>query len=150
MAKDEVTYSEAVRAAAAEAAAALGTSSEGIRKRAIRARRQPGNDGTAPVLLDVDAEKDQASPCKRPNVQPADTRTITTLEACIADLRSLLAKAEERAAEERSRCDRLLAETLVANTRAAHLEGELTALRSRPAPWWRRWAAGELRESGRR
>jgi hypothetical protein len=50
-----------------------------------------------------------------------------------------LAKAEERAAEERSRCDRLLAETLVANARAAHLEGELTALRSRPAPWWRRW-----------
>jgi hypothetical protein len=50
-----------------------------------------------------------------------------------------LAKAEERAAEERSRCDRLLAETLVANARAARLEGELTALRSRPAPWWQRW-----------
>jgi hypothetical protein len=27
-----------------------------------------------------------------------------TLEACIADLRSLLAKAEERAGQERSRC----------------------------------------------
>jgi hypothetical protein len=72
-------------------------------------------------------------------VRPADTRTITTLEACIADLRSLLAKAEERAADERSRCDRLIAETLVAIAQAAHLEGELTALRSRPAPWWRRW-----------
>jgi hypothetical protein len=34
---------------------------------------------------------------------------------------------------------RLLAETLVANARAARLERELTALRSRPAPWWRRW-----------
>jgi hypothetical protein len=78
-------------------------------------------------------------PRKRPDVQLADAQTITTLEACVADLRSLLAKAEERAAEERSRCDRLLAETLVANARAAHLEGELTALRSRPAPWWRRW-----------
>ena len=136
MAKDGLVYSEAVRAAAAEAAAALGPSSEAIRKRAIRARRQSGNDGTAP---DVDADKDQAAPRKRPDVQPADTRTITALEACIADLRSLLAKAEGRATEERSRCDRLIAETLVANTRAAHLEGELTALRSRPAPWWRRW-----------
>jgi hypothetical protein len=27
---------------------------------------------------------------------------------------------------------------LVANARAAHLEGELKALRSRPVPWWRR------------
>jgi hypothetical protein len=87
----------------------------------------------------VDAEKDKAAPRKRPDVQPADARTITTLEASIADLRSLLAKAEERAADERSRCDRLIAETLAANARAAHLEGELTALRSRPAPWWRRW-----------
>jgi hypothetical protein len=139
MAKDGLIYSEAVRAAAAEAAAALRTSSEAIRKRAIPARRQPGNDGTVPVLLDVDAEKDRAAPRKRQTVQPSDTRTITTLEACIADLQSLLAKAEERAAEERSRCDRLIAETWVANARAAHLEGELTALRSRPAPWWWRW-----------
>jgi hypothetical protein len=45
MAKDGLIYSEAVRAAAAEAAAALGTSSEAIRKRAIRVRRRPGNDG---------------------------------------------------------------------------------------------------------
>jgi hypothetical protein len=50
-----------------------------------------------------------------------------------------LAKAEERAAEERSHCDRLLAEAFVANARAERLEGELTASRSRPAPWWRRW-----------
>ena len=136
MAKDELTYSEAVRAAAAEAAAALGTNPEALRQRAIGAREQPGNDGKPRVLLD---QKDKAAPRERPDVQPADARTITTLEACVADLRSLLAKAEERAAEERSRCDRLLAETLVANARAAHLEGELTALRSRPAPWWRRW-----------
>jgi hypothetical protein len=87
----------------------------------------------------VDTQKDKAAPHKRRDVQPSDARTITTLEACIADLRSLLAKAEERAAEERSRCDRLLAETLIANNHAARLEGELTALRSRPAPWWRRW-----------
>jgi hypothetical protein len=28
---------------------------------------------------------------------------------------------------------------LEANARAARLEGELAALRSRHAPWWRRW-----------
>jgi hypothetical protein len=60
----------------------------------IRARRQPVNDGKADVLLELDAEKDKAAPRKRPDVQPADARTITTLEACIIDLRSLLAKAE--------------------------------------------------------
>src|SRR5580704_5939005 len=135
MAKDEPIYSEAVRAAAAEAAAALGTNPEAVRQRAIGARRRPGNNGKARVPLDVDAQKDKAAPRKPPDVQPADA----TLESCIADLRSLLAKAEERAAEERSRCDRLLAETLVANARAARFEGELTALRSRPAPWWQRW-----------
>jgi hypothetical protein len=65
MAKDEVTYSEAVRAAAAEAAAALGTNGDAVRQ---RPRRQPGNDGKARVLLDVDAQKDKAAPRKRPDV----------------------------------------------------------------------------------
>jgi hypothetical protein len=37
MAKDGLTYSEAVRAAAAEAAAALGTSPEAVEQRAARA-----------------------------------------------------------------------------------------------------------------
>jgi hypothetical protein len=142
MAKDEPTYSEAVRAAAAEAAAALGTNPEAVRQRATGGRPRAGNDGKARVLLDVDTQKDKAAPHKRRDVQPSDARTITTLEACIADLRSLLAKAEERAAEERSRCDRLIADSFVANARAAHLEGELKALRSRPAPWWRRWRNG--------
>jgi hypothetical protein len=136
MAKDEPIYSEAVRAAAAEAAAALGANPEAVRQRAIRARRRPGK---ARAPLDVDGQKDKAAPRKPPNVPPGDAPTITTLESCIADLRSVLAKAEERAADERSRCDRLLAETLVANARAARLEGELMALRSRPAPWWQRW-----------
>jgi hypothetical protein len=139
MAKDEPTYSEAVRAAAAEAAAALGTNLEAVGHRAIGARRRPGKNGKARVPLNGDAQKDEAAPSKPPDVQPGDARKITTLEACVADLRSLLAKAEERGAEERSRCDRLLAETLVANARAARLEGELMALRSRPAPWWQRW-----------
>jgi hypothetical protein len=134
-----VTYSDAVRAAAAEAAAALGTSPEAVRRPASRVRRQPGNH----LPPEMDTERDKAPPRKRPDVQPADARTITMLEACVADLRSLLAKAEERATDERSRCDRLIAETLVANARAAHLEGELKALRSRPVPWWLRWRNGE-------
>jgi hypothetical protein len=141
MAKDGVTYSDAVRAAAAEAAAALGTSPEAVRRPASRVRRQSGNDGKAHLPPEMDAERDKVPPRKRPDVQPADARTITTLEACVADLRSLLAKAEERATDERSRCDRLIAETLVANARAAHLEGELKALRS--VPWWLRWRNGE-------
>src|SRR5215475_525073 len=111
MAKDELTYSESVRTAAAEAAAALGTTPEAVRQRTTGARRRHVK---ARVLLDVDAQTDKTAPRKRPDVQPSDARTITTLEACIADLRSLLAKAEERVAEERSRCDRLDDETLVA------------------------------------
>ena len=103
MAKDEVTYSDAVRAAAAEAAAALGTNPEAVRQRASRARQQPGNDGKAHVLLDVVAEKDKA-PRKRPDVQAADARTITTLEACFADFRSLLTKAD-MSRNQTERCD---------------------------------------------
>jgi len=111
MAKDEPTYSDAVRAAAAEAAAALRTNPEAVHQPAIGARRRLAKNGKARAPLDVDAQNDKA-PRNPPDVQPAGVRTITALEACIADLRSLLAKAEERAAEERSRCDRLLEETL--------------------------------------
>ena len=132
MAKDELTYSEAVRAAAAEAAAALGTSPEVFEP----TRTETAIDAEIRVLPGMGAQKDKA-PRKR--TQPPDARTIAMFEACIADLRSLLTNAEERSAKERSRCDRLLDEALVANARAARLEGELTALRSRPVPWWRRW-----------
>jgi hypothetical protein len=112
MAEDGLTYSEAVRAAAAEAAAALGTIPEAVRaapalgtlpeavrQRAPRTRRHPGNSGKARVLLDVDAEKDKPAHRKRPDVQPADAQMIATLEACISDLRSMLAKAEERSSD---------------------------------------------------
>ena len=150
MAKDELTYSEAVRTAAAEAGAALGTFAEAVqatpavgtlfeavRPRTPRAHRRPGNSDKARVLL---AERDKPAPRKRPDVQPADAQMITTLEACVSDLRSMLAKAEERSSDERTRCDRLAAEAMSANARAAHFEGELTALRSY-RPWWRRLIA---------
>lgn len=133
MAKDELTYSEAVRAAAAEAAAALGTSPEVFEQ---RTRTETAIDAEIRVVPGMGTQKDKA-PRKR--TQPPDARTIAMFEACIDDLRSLLTNAEERSAKERSRCDRLLDETLIANARAARLEGELTALRSRPVPWWRRW-----------
>jgi hypothetical protein len=44
MAKDELTHGDSVRAAAAQAAAALGTSPEAVEQRVARPRRQPGND----------------------------------------------------------------------------------------------------------
>ena len=59
-----------------------------------------------------------------------------------------LAKTEERLSDERTRCDRLTAEAMSANARAAHLEGELTALRSY-RPWWRRLIASALAWSER-
>jgi hypothetical protein len=148
MAKDELTYSEAVRTAAVEAGAALGTLPEAVRQRAPRAHRRPGNIGKASIPLDVDAQRDKPVPRKRPDGQPADAQMITTLEACVSDLRSMLAKAEERWSDERTRCDRLAAEAMSANARAAHLEGELTALRSY-RPWWRRLIASALAWSER-
>ena len=81
-------------------------------------------------------------------MQPADAQMITTLEVCVSDLRSMLAKTEERLSDERTRCDRLTAEAMSANARAAHLEGELTALRSY-WPWWRRLIASALAWSKR-
>ena len=148
MAKDELTYSEAVRTAAVEAGAALGTLPEAVRQRAPRAHRRPGNSGKASVPLDVDAQRDKPVSRKRPDVQRADAQMITTLEVCVSDLRSMLAKAEERSSDERTRCDRLVAEAMSANARAAHLEGELTALRSY-RPWWRRLIASALAWSER-
>ena len=62
------------------------------------------------------------------------------------ELRSLLAKAEERASDERSRCDRLVTQIVAANARAEHLEGEWTALRAAQArPWWLRLGRGANR-----
>ena len=143
MADDGLTYSEAVRAAAAEAAAtlgtipeavraapALGTLPETVRQRAPRTRRHPGNGGQARVLLDVDAEEDKRALRRWPEVRLADAQMIATLEACVSDLRSVLAKAEQQLSDERARCDRLTAEAMSANARAANFEGEMTALGS--------------------
>jgi hypothetical protein len=79
MAKDELTYSEAVRAAAAKAAAALGTNPEAVRQRPTEARPRAGNDGKARVLLDVDPQKDKAASHKRRDVQPSAAASLTNL-----------------------------------------------------------------------
>jgi len=97
--------------------------------RRLRLPRQKANDGK--MLLSVD-------------------RSDPSLKARIEELEALLTKAETSAAShradferERERCDRLTLElmrgaieTMNAKEAAARLEGELTALRSRP--WWRR------------
>ena|SRR5436190_18310404 len=79
-------------------------------------------------------------------------RSDASLKGRVAELEAQLARAESLAAShradferERERCDRLTMELMRANIEtmnakeaAARLEGELTALRSRP--WWRRLA----------
>ena len=136
MGENGLTYSEAVRAAAAEAAAALGSAAvrtalpERVRQREPQTRRHPTNFGQASVLLPVDAEKEKPALRRRPDVQLADAQMIATLEARVSELRSVLAKAEQRSADERAQCDRLTTEAMSANARAANFEGELKALRS--------------------
>jgi chromosome segregation ATPase len=100
--------------------------------RRLRLPRQKANNGK--VLVSVD-------------------RSDASLKARIEELEAQLTKAETSAAShradferERERCDRLTLElmraaieTMNAKEAAARLEGELTALRSRP--WWRRLVA---------
>jgi hypothetical protein len=100
--------------------------------RRLRLPRQKANDGK--VLLSVH-------------------RSDASLKARIEELEAQLTNAETSAAShradferERERCDRLTLElmraaieTMNAKEVAARLEGELTALRSRP--WWRRLVA---------
>jgi hypothetical protein len=115
----------------------------------LRLPRQKANDGK--VLVSVDLSEINHKPM--PARSPAGHHAVTSsLKARIDELESTLAKAEASAAghradseRERERLDRLMVELLRANVdtmsakeTTARLEGELTALRSRP--WWRRLA----------
>ena len=83
--------------------------------------------------------------------QKVNERSDASFKARIEELEAQLAKAEASAAShradfERERCERITleliraaVETMNAKEAAARLEGELTALRSRP--WWRRLVA---------
>jgi hypothetical protein len=114
-------------------AAALGTTAEAVRQRAIRCRwrRQQANDGRALVLIDVGAEK-AANAGKQPFFE--------ALQVHVATLHAELDKAEALAAQRQ-------AETEAARKRVDELVTELFALsqalaeRARLAerPWWRRW-----------
>jgi hypothetical protein len=173
MAEEWLTYSELGER--------LGVSAEAARQKAIRLRlrRQTANDGKAQVLVDVEdvrasstprKPKDQASDdCPTPDEQASDARTFEALEAHIATLKEIVAKAEgladreraradeerERADAERSRADSLqaridaLAEERVSDARRmAEVEQAVSDLRAKLAeraafdarPWWKRLA----------
>lgn len=105
----------------------LGVSAEAARQKAIRSRwrRQTANDGRTQVLVDIEelrvattprkpkeVSDDRPTPNATPDQHPADDRTFDALEAHIATLREMVAKAEgiaEResvqAEQERTRAD---------------------------------------------
>jgi hypothetical protein len=100
--------------------------------RRLRLPRQKANDGK--VLLSV--HRSDASLKAR----------IEEIEAQLRNAETLAASHRAEFERERERCDRLTLElmraaieTMNAKEAAARLEGELTALRSRP--WWRRLVA---------
>jgi hypothetical protein len=113
----------------------------------LRLPRQKANDGK--VLVSVNLSEINHKPM--PARSPAGHHPVTvSLKERIETLQAALAKVEASAVghradfeRERERADRLMAEllramadTLTAKETAARLEGELSALRSRP--WWRR------------
>lgn len=133
----------------AELGERLGVSPEAARQKAIRARwpRQTANDGKTQVRVDVedllatmparrpkDEEPDDEGPT--PVEPPSDGQTFAALEAHIATLKDMVARADEltgierqrafgermRAEEERQRADRERA-------RADELAGRLDAVR---------------------
>jgi hypothetical protein len=127
----------------------LNCSPEAARSLAKRLRlpRQLANDGKALVVVEVAELAHKPMPARSP---AGDRPITTTLKARVEALQAELAKVEASAAghradfeRERERADRLMAEllkatadTMAAKEATARLEGELSALRSRP--WWRR------------
>ncbi|WP_406855192.1 hypothetical protein ABEG18_22020 [Alsobacter sp. KACC 23698] len=135
----------------AEAAKALGISTEAARQRAARFgwRRQLGNDGKARVQVPEEAIGSDR-PVKRPDERPMsapDDRTvdrpddraaltahIETLKAEVARLDALAAEHRADLRQERSRADQAMAELAKMAERLLELE------RRRARPWWRRLA----------
>ena len=128
----------------AELGERLGVSPEAARQKAIRARwqRRMTNDGKRQILVDV-ADVMVASPPRKPReapddrptpeAHPSDAQTIAALDAHIATLKNMVARAEsiadlerQRADEERLRADaergRADAERTRANGLAARIE----------------------------
>jgi hypothetical protein len=141
-----------------ELAQALDISAEAARQKAIRGRwqRQRGNDGKARILVDLEAEKADHTPRRRPdkhlNEHPDERRTFEALEAHIATLKEAVAKADalgERHRQEAEmaskRVDHLVTQLVEMSMRMAEqtavtdrVRVEFNAYRARP--WWRRLA----------
>ena len=139
------------------AAERLGISPEAVRQKSIRAKwsKRTGNDGRAEIRVDVDELRAAAPPkhhhgelivhpsdtgptAELPPVDhQADTRTLDALDAHIATLKTMVAKAEhtaererERMAEERVRADAERARADGERNRADSLAAELVKVRS--------------------
>lgn len=127
----------------------LKTSPEAARALAKRLRlpRSRANDGKTLVSVDLEELQHKALPARSPGGHQA---VIAPLKARIETLQAELARMEATASghradfeRERERSDDLMTELLKATADAmasrealARLEGELSALQSRP--WWRR------------
>ena len=175
----------------ATAAERLGISPEAVRQKAIRAKwsKRTGNDGRAEIRIDIDELRAATPPRpqtdhlneppsdagptpERPPVDHlADDRTLDALDAHIATLKTMVAKAEhtaererERTAEERDRADVERARADAERNKADSLAAKLAVLRANGAeqtasfernlaelralvdglqrPWWKRLARG--------
>ncbi len=143
MAVEKLTY--------ADLAARLKVSPEAARAlvKRLRLPRTKSNDGKTLVSVDLD----EVTHARLPSRSPGGHQEVTApLKAKIEALQAELAKVEATAGghrvdfeRERDRADKLMTELLRmtadamgAKETAARLEGELSALRSRP--WWKRLA----------
>ena len=113
----------------------------------LRLPRSRGNDGKARVSVDIAELNHKPMPSRSPAGHRPDT---TALKAQITELEDQIVKLEAVAAghradfeRERDRVCQLMTEMLrataalvTAKEKAARLDGELAALRSRP--WWKR------------
>jgi len=111
--------------------------------------RQKANDGKVLVSVDLSEINHRPMPARSP---AGDHPIAVALKMRVEELEAALVKVEAAAAghradfeHERNRAQQLMSELLnaiqeamAAREKAAHVEGELAALRSRP--WWRRLA----------
>lgn len=147
MAEEWLTYSELGER--------LGVSAEAARQKAIRLRlrRQTANDGKAQVLVDVEDVRASSTPRKpkdqpsddrpTPDEQASDARTFEALEAHIATLKEIVAKAEGLADRERMRADEMQGRADAERTRADRLQSRLDSIMDERAADARRTAEVE-------
>jgi hypothetical protein len=113
----------------------------------LRLPSQIANNGRALISVDLSEIDHSVMPTQSPAFQDSATALLEPIEA------KLEPAADYRADFERERAERLMAELLrakadllAARATAARLEGELTALRTRP--FWRRLAGLNIPDQG--